>query len=134
MATLTTAADLRRWHRDQAPAATGGVADPWLEAAGALRHAALDVDGVAALSDSAAFQTRGRGPAVAGVALAPLVGGGVRADVALVVGAEATEEPGLETVARLAGLAVRAAWDRLGDDGPFELQVHVVDVDTRGRL
>ena len=134
MSTLTTAADLRRWHDRQAPAATGGAGDPWLEAAAALRHAALEVDGVAGLSESAAFQTRGRGPAVTGVALAPLVGGGLRADVALVVGAAATEEPGLEAVARLAGQAVRAAWDRLGEETPFELQVHVVDVDTRGRL
>ena len=132
MPALTTATDLRRWIDTRAPGAPGGAADPWLEAAAALRHAALDVAGVAALSESAAFQTRGRGPAVAGVALAPLLGGGIRADVALVVGAEAASEPGrLEAVARLAGQAVRAAWDRLGEAAPFELQIHVVDVQTR---
>ena len=134
MPALTTAADLRRWHDAQAPGGPGGAADAWLDAAAALRHAALDVDGVAALSGSAAFQTRGRGPAVSGVALAPLVGGGVRADVAVVVGAQAVEEAGVEAVARLAGQAVRAAWDRLGDESPFELRVHVVDLDVGGRL
>ena len=133
MPALTTAADLRRWFDTQAPRAPGGAADPWLDAAAALRHAALEVAGVAALSDSAAFQTRGRGPAVAGVALAPLVGGGIRADVALVVGSEAVENAGLEPVSRFAGQAVRAAWDRLGDPSPFEVQIHVVDVDVRDR-
>lgn len=131
MPALASAADLRRWADARAPDSLSGATDAWLDAATALRHAALDVPGVAALSASAAFQTRGRGPAVAGVALAPLLGGGVRADVALVVAAEAATEPGrLEAVARLAGQAVRAAWDRVGDPSPFELRVHVVDVDA----
>ena len=131
MPALLTATDLQAWLAARAPA----TADGWLDAATALRQAALGVSGVAALSGSAAFQTRGRGPAVGGVALAPQIGGGVRADVAVVLAAEAAAERGrLAAVSRAVGQAVRAAWRRLGDPAPLDLQVHVVDVGTGAGL
>lgn len=124
MTMLDAAADLRAWMDAHAPAA-----DVWLETASALRRAALDVPGVARLADSASFRTHGRRGTVDGVALAPTVGGGARADVAVWVEAAVATEPGrLGAVGRAVEQAVRATWQRTGDARALEVAVHLVDV------
>ena len=128
MTTLTTASDLRSWMTARAQQDAG---DEWLDSASDLRRSALDVNGVARLVDSASFRTHGRRRAVDGVALAPTVGGGVRAEVAVVLTAEAATEPGrLEAVSRAIEQALRATWDRRLDPRDLDLSVHVVDVES----
>jgi hypothetical protein len=102
--------------------------DVWLDAASALRHTVLDVPGVVALSTSAVYQTHGRGAAVAGVAL-KAVPEGFRADLGIVLDADAAIEPGrIGAISRLVEQAAQATWHRLGSGSPLEVCVHVLDV------
>jgi len=123
MPALSSAADVRAYAGSRL---SGDAPDAWAAAAAALRHAALGVVGVDRLSESAMYQTRGRGATVPGVALQPAPGGGAQADVALVL----DPTPGLSTeaVARAAGQVLQATWQRLGDPPPLALRVHVVDL------
>ncbi len=106
--------------------------DPWVDAAAAVRHAVLITEGVAGVSESAAFQTRGPGGAVAGVALTASPGGAHLA-VGVVVGPDL--DP-LAAVARSVRTAAEAAWERArvvgpeGDPLAVDIDVHLVDVLT----
>ena len=134
MPPLTSVSDLQTWIQSQHVrcGTTPTRTDAWMEAASALRHAALGVDGVIGLSESASFQTRGPGTSVYGVALAPLLSGGLLADIAVVVDANALH--GLWTLAALAQSvesAVYATWERIGDREELTVHVHVVDLAAR---
>lgn len=113
-------------------------ADGWIRAAAAVRHAVLTTAGVAGLSESAAFQTHGRGPAVRGVALRASDRGPVRLDVGVVVEAAVASDPDrLAGLARFVRSAAEAAWVRAGVRSasgravPVEVAVHLVDVADR---
>ena len=126
MTTLSTASDLRTWMTARAQQPTG---DAWLEAASALRRAALGVPDVSGLVETASFRTHGRRASVGGVALAPTLGGGVRADVGVRVSPDAATEPGrLGAVGRAVELAVAATWGRTGDGRSLDVTVHLVEV------
>ncbi len=105
--------------------------DPWVDAAAAVRHAVLITEGVAGVSESAAFQTRGPGGSVAGVALRAAPGGAHLA-VGVVVGLDLVADP-LADVARSVRTAARAAWERARLVGPegtpltVAVDVHLVD-------
>lgn len=141
MQTLTTASDLQAWaearltrpfHQTPQDRLDASPPDAWLDAAATLRHAALGVSGIVGLSESAAFQTRGRGPAVFGVALAPLLRGGAMADVAVIVDADVMEGPSrLTDVAGAVESCLYATWERMGDPYPLTVAVHVVDLAAR---
>lgn len=130
MNTLDTAADLSTWSRARTIRTSHSNApDAWLAAAAALRLAALGVSGVADLSGSARFQTRGRGPAVTGVALTPTPDGGAVANVGVVISVAAIDQGSRPVdVGRSVESAVRATWERLRENRPLQVQVQVVDL------
>ncbi len=133
-----TAADpveeARSYRAALAPMRGSGSEDGWLLAAAALRQAAVGVPEVDGLADAGAFQTRGRGPAVLGIALSPRLDGSVRADVGLVLASSALAEPDRFAAAlRLVRQRLRATWERLGSGTPLDLHLHVVDVGPQAR-
>ena len=98
--------------------------DRWLDAARALRLAAVDAPGVVGLSRSAVFQTQGRGPAVLGLALSHTADGRVLADV----GIEAEAGADLAALQRRVHERLVATWARLRTGAPLIVCVHVVDL------
>lgn len=119
------------------PAPRAARPDPWVAAAEAVRLAVLTTPGIADLSDSAAFQTHGRGVAVRGVALRPAGPRAARLEVGVVVEAEVATDPDrLGGVARSVRTAASAAWARTGLQSTSgqalraEVTVHVVDLDA----
>ena len=115
-------------HARSAPVRVSGTEDGWLLAAAALRHAALDGPGVDALSRSARFQTRGRGPAVFGVTLMSQPDGAIQADVGLLLTAEVMMTDRLAVTLRAVEQRMRAAWAHFADAPALTIQLHVVDV------
>ena len=124
---MTAQPSIRRAPVAPPPVRGLGTEDGWLLAAAALRHAALDGHGIAGLSASARFQTRGRGPAVVGVALTAGPGQGVRAEVGLVLTVAALSER-LRGTLRAAEQRLRAAWAHFPEAPPLDLRLHVVDI------
>lgn len=120
------------------PSLAGQAGDAWLAAAAALAAAALASPGVHSLSESAAYQTRGRGPAVRGVRLARLPNGNAHVEVGLVVEAAVLgSRDALDQAVDGAAGRVRAAWGVHGFGIPLVLDVHVVgaeDVVASGPL
>ena len=108
--------------------------DPWVVAASAVRHAALTTDGVAALSESALYQTQGPGQSVRGVAVTRGTLGAPRISVGVIVDADIAADPDrLAGVCRRVRAASGAAWARAmrrDRDGPriAPVTVHVVDI------
>ena len=108
--------------------------DPWVDAAAAVRHAALTTEGVAGLSGSAVYQTLGPGRAVRGVGVRRGKTGHPEIEIGVIVDAEvAADQDRLSGTCRRIRTAAESAWarsvrrDHKGHSIAV-VRVHVVDV------
>ena len=108
--------------------------DPWVDAAAAVRHAALMTEGVAGLSESAVYQTLGPGQAVRGVGVTRGETGHPQIEIGVIVDAEvAADRDRLSGACRRVRAAAESAWARSvrrdhEGHGVAVVRVHVVDV------